>query len=329
MHYDELAAWVHAMGIPRDRIYSAQAFIAPDAGMRPVALYIRGPGPDYDSAGVSIEGAIPRAGHLGTILYGPAAENRHAMMDGRSLFATLARLDPGWGIVEYNAADLKRPGVLPSYAETYHTLRDLFNFDGSQIAMMAWNGSNGLYAGQPGYVAYTAWRNTPGEEALVDFLVDHADLPRGARLWTLRLARATPTTMAGRSIRGASSPVAASPISRSTPRPRSYHRAIRCCAQARSIRWCWASREPADIARVQVFARTGDAAPWTAITASVAAKDLRRDAAGILVPLAWPAAWRARGTIADRLKIALTFETGTSQVRVQRIALYPRVDLAR
>ena len=55
--------------------------------------------------------------------------------------------------------------------------------------MMAWNGSNGLYAGQPGYVAYTAWRNTPGEGALVDFLVDHADLPRGARLWTFGTAR--------------------------------------------------------------------------------------------------------------------------------------------
>ena len=59
LHYDELAGWVHAMGIPRDRIYSAQAFIAPDAGMRPVALHIRGPSPDYDSAGVSIEGSIP------------------------------------------------------------------------------------------------------------------------------------------------------------------------------------------------------------------------------------------------------------------------------
>ena len=107
LHYDELAGWVHAMGIPRDRIFSAQAFIAPDPGRRPVALHIRGPSPDYDSAGVSIEGAIPREGHLGTILYGPAAENRHPMEDGRGLFATLARMDPGWGIVEYNATDLK------------------------------------------------------------------------------------------------------------------------------------------------------------------------------------------------------------------------------
>ena len=58
LHYDELAAWVHATGIPRERIYTAQAFIAPDAGMRPVSLRIRGDSPDYDSAGVSIEGAL-------------------------------------------------------------------------------------------------------------------------------------------------------------------------------------------------------------------------------------------------------------------------------
>ncbi len=154
-----------------------------------MALRVRGPSPDYDSAGVSIEGALPRAGHLGAILYGPAAQNRHPLENGRSLFATLARLDPGWGIVEYNATDLKQPEVLPTYAQTYRTLRELFNFDGSQIAMMAWNGSNGRYAGQPGYVPHTAWRNTPGEEALFDFLADRADLPRGARLWTFGTPR--------------------------------------------------------------------------------------------------------------------------------------------
>ena len=328
LHYDELAAWVHAMGIPRDRIYSAQAFIAPDAGRRPVALHIRGRSPDYDSAGVSIEGAIPRAGHLGTILYGPAAENRHAMMDGRSLFATLARLDPGWGIVEYNAADLKRPGVLPSYAETYHTLRDLFNFDGSQIAMMAWNGSNGLYAGQPGYVAYTAWRNTPGEQALVDFLVDHADLPRGARLWSFGSSRHADDDgwsveqgrlVAGRGFADLAVGAAATLVSPGDQ----VLRASEVDTLVLGI------AAPAAVARVQVSARTGDAAPWTAISASIGAADLRRGTAGILVPLAWPAAWRAQGMIADRLKIALTFETGTSQVRVHRIALYPGVRRAR
>ena len=250
------------------------------------------------------------------------------MTDGRSLFATLARMDPGWGIVEYNATDLKQPAVLPTYGQTYHTLRDLFNFDGSQIAMMAWNGSNGLFTGQPGYVAYTAWRNTAGEEALVDFLVDHADLPRGARLWTFGTSRHADddgwTLDRGRIIagRGFADLAVDAPDMLMSP----GDQVLRADAVDTLV---LGLAEPAAVARAQVFARTGDAAPWTAITGSLAAKDLRRDAAGILVPLAWPAQWRARGTIADRLRIALTFEAGTSQVRVQRIALYPDVSQAR
>ncbi len=328
LHYDELAGWVHAMGIPRDRIFSAQAFIAPDPGRRPVALHIRGASPDYDSAGVSIEGAIPREGHLGTILYGPAAENRHPMEDGRGLFATLARMDPGWGIVEYNATDLKEPAVLPTYAATYHTLRDLFNFDGSQIAMMAWNGSNGRFAGQPGYVAYTAWRNTPGEDALVDFLVDHADLPRGARLWTFGTPRHADddgwSLDQGRLVAGPGfvdlGPGAAAVL---TSPADQVLRADGVDTLVLGL------ANPAGVARVQVYARTGDTAPWTALTAAVATTALRRGAAGIEVPLAWPADWRAKRIIADRLRIALTMATAEGNVRVQRIALYPRDTGAR
>jgi len=323
LHYDELAAWVHAAGIPRERIYSAQAFIAPDAGRRPVSLHIDGASPDYDSAGVSIEGAIPRDGRLGTILYGPAAENRHPMEDGRSLFATLARMDPGWGIVEYNATDLKAPAALPTYAQTYRTLRDLFNYDGSQIAMMAWNGADGLRAGQPGYVAYTAWRNTHGEEALFDFLVGHADLPRGARLWTFGTPRHADDD--GWSLeRGALVPgrgfveltAEATAVLRSPPdqvlRPRALDTLVLGLA------------DDAALARVEVWARSGPDAPWTAIGAPLAGGALPRSAAGVLVPLAWPATWRARGVIAERLKIALTFESGAAGVRLRHLALYPR-----
>jgi hypothetical protein len=49
---------------------------------------------------------------------------------------------------------------------------------------MAWNGSNGVLANDPGYVTYTAWRNTPLEESAKDFLLARAGLPLGARLWT-------------------------------------------------------------------------------------------------------------------------------------------------
>ncbi len=49
---------------------------------------------------------------------------------------------------------------------------------------MAWNGSNGLFVGQPGYSTFTAWRNTPLEAAARDFLLARAGLPLGALLWT-------------------------------------------------------------------------------------------------------------------------------------------------
>jgi len=60
----------------------------------------------------------------------------------------------------------------------------MFNFDAQEVSVMAWNGSNGLYSALPEYLPYTAWRNTPAEAAMRDFMVTHANLPRGARLWT-------------------------------------------------------------------------------------------------------------------------------------------------
>jgi hypothetical protein len=97
-----------------------------------------------------------------------------------------AELVPGcaWAIVEMNATDLKAPMVQPYFARSYHAFRDMFNFDAREVSAMAWNGSNGLYAGQPGYLPYIAWRNTPAEAAMRDFMVTHANLPLGARLWS-------------------------------------------------------------------------------------------------------------------------------------------------
>jgi hypothetical protein len=198
-----------------------------------------------------------------------------------------------------------------------------FNFDGSQIAMMAWNGSNGLVAGQPDYVPYTAWRNTPGDDALVDFLVDHADLPRGARVWTFGTSRHADDDgwsldqgrlVAGRGFADLTVDTAAALMSPGDQVLRAGEVDTLVLGIA----------EPAGLDRVQVFARTGDGAQWTAISASAAATELRRSAAGIEVPLAWPPEWRAEGAIADRVRIALTAATARSKVRVHRIALYPR-----
>ncbi len=75
LHYDELSQWVHEAGIATDRIYSAQGFVAPGPMLKPFAVRLDSHGQNYDSAGVSIEGAIPRAGHLGVILYGKSAQS--------------------------------------------------------------------------------------------------------------------------------------------------------------------------------------------------------------------------------------------------------------
>jgi hypothetical protein len=325
LHYDELSTWVREAGVPRERIYTAQAFIAPDAGMRPVSLHIRGDSPDYDSAGVSIEGAIPRDGHLGTILYGPAAENEHRMADGRSLFATLARMDPGWGIVEYNATDLKHPSVAPAYAQSYRTFRDLFNYDGAGISMMAWNGSNGIYAGQPGYVPYTSWRNTPGEEAMRDFLASHANLPRGARMWTFGAPRHADAD--GWALERGEAKAAPGGLDLAFDTTATLlspdDQVLRADALGALI---LGIADSTALARVQVFARRDGSNAWTEIAAPAPADALMRDAAGLHVPLAWPVAWRTGGAIADRLRIALTFAPGTRDARVERIMLYPRGD---
>ena len=139
---------------------------------------------NYDSGGMSIEGAKPALGHLGVILYGEAAVNDVRMETGKSLFATLAAIDPSWAIVEYNTADLRNPAARPTYAAAYRGLRDLWNFGARYMSPMAWNGSNGAFAGQSGYSTFTAWRNTPLEEAARDFMLARAGLPLGALLWT-------------------------------------------------------------------------------------------------------------------------------------------------
>lgn len=314
LHYSELSSWVHAMGIPRDKIFSAQAFSAPDAGMRPVSLYIHGGSPDYDSAGVSIEGAIPRQGRLGAILYGPAAENRHPMEDGRSLFSTLARMAPGWGIVEHNATDLKRPDIVPEYAQSYHTFRDSFNFDGSQISAMAWNGSNGLFVGQPGYVPYTSWRNTPAEDAMRDYLVSHTDVPRGARLWTFGTARHAAddgwtaqrgALVAGRghlTLTAADGVVTIDSPRDLVVRPHVTDLLALHVGDARALE------------EVTVHARVDGDSAWHPI--GNAAQSTR-------VPLRWPAAWQKPPVIATDLRITLTLAAGANSVRLDRVLLYP------
>ncbi|MEP7275694.1 MAG: hypothetical protein ABI812_05015 [Betaproteobacteria bacterium] len=184
LHYDELAQWLVEAGMPRDRIWSSQGFMAPATGAMPFALTIESPVKNFDSGGMSVEGAKPRGGHLGAILYGGAAVDDVVMENGKRLFATLASIDPAFAVVEFNTADLRNPEALPTYAAGYRAFRDLWNAGARYVSPMAWNGSNGVNAGKPGFVTFTAWRNTPLEDAARDFMVGRAGLPLGALLWT-------------------------------------------------------------------------------------------------------------------------------------------------
>jgi hypothetical protein len=189
LHYDELTQWLVDAGVPGDRIWSAQGFFSPSGGAMPFAIAIASPVKNYDSAGVSVEGAKPRLGHLGAIVYGEAAMNDIRMENARALYATLKAADPQFGIVEFNTADLSRPRALPDYGAGYRALREMWNAGASFASPMAWNGSNGTHAGSPDFASYTAWRNTPLEDAARDFMLARAGLPLGSVLYTFGSAR--------------------------------------------------------------------------------------------------------------------------------------------
>jgi hypothetical protein len=326
LHYDELSKWVHETGIPRDRIFSAQGFIAPDPGNKPIPINITSRGKNVDTSGVSLEGSIPRYGHLGAVIYGETAENKTPMEGPHSLFAQFARMDPQWGVVEFNNTNLKMPKSLPNYDQAYRSFRDLFNFDARMVSPMAWNGSNGLYADQPDYVPYTSWRNTPAEDAMKDFVVARADLPRGARLWTFGTARHAAddgwtldggTLAAGKGFVDLRFDAAAATL---VSPPDQVLRAAGLETLYVGL------REPDALAAIEVFARIEPTSPWTVIVPETKAATLARTAPGLAVPLAWPAEWRARETIAESIKVVLKFRTGTGQARIDRIALYPRAN---
>jgi hypothetical protein len=201
LHYDELAQWLAEAGVAPSRIFSSQGFIAPYPTAFPFAIRLDSPTKNYDSGGMSVEGAIPRGGHLGAIVYGASAVNDVRMEHDANLFATFHRLDRGWGVVEFNTADFRTPKELPSYAMGYRALREMFNYGSRFASPMAWNGSNGIYAGQPGYVSFMAWRNTPLEDAYARFCrqpclpavgsaaVDLRLAPAGRRRWLVDFAR--------------------------------------------------------------------------------------------------------------------------------------------
>lgn len=314
LHYDELSQWAHEAGIAKERIFTAQGFIAPDSGTKPFAIRVTSRGQNYDTSGVSVEGAIPRFGHLGAIIYGEAARNEVRMEVPHSLFAMFGRMDPGWAVVEYNSTDLKRPLVQPDYEQAYRSFRDMFNYGASEISAMAWNGSNGIFAGQPGYLPYTSWRNTPAEDAMRDFLVSHADVPRGAQIWTFGTARRADDDgwSAEQGSREARRGYLALMPSEGNVTLRSPDDlVVRARAIDRAVLDFGSGPKPL---RATVYARADATAQWQ--TAGVGS-DVSR------IALDWPAEWKSRDEIVVQLKIALSFAADVGSARLDRVMLYP------
>ncbi|MEP7085412.1 MAG: hypothetical protein ABI854_11785, partial [Betaproteobacteria bacterium] len=128
LHYDELSQWVVATGIDANRVFSSQGFNAPGAMIEPFPLRIDSPPKNYDTGGMTVQGAVPSHGHLGAILYGESAFNNIRMEVNESLFRVFRDFDPDWAVTEYNTADLRTPKVLPDVGRAYKSLRDVLNF---------------------------------------------------------------------------------------------------------------------------------------------------------------------------------------------------------
>ena len=185
LHYDDMSRWLVEAGISPEKIFSSQAFIESRKWVQPFAETLDSPIKNFDSAGVTVEGGKPARGHLGAIIYGKSATNEIDTESGRSLFRIFYDTDPDWGVVEHSTADFRDPPKqIPSYSAGYRSLRDMFNYHAQLISPMAWNGAHGEWVDQPGFHAHTAFRRTPMESAVKDFLREYAFLPRRALYWT-------------------------------------------------------------------------------------------------------------------------------------------------
>ncbi|MGE5168831.1 MAG: hypothetical protein ACM3JC_00525 [Rudaea sp.] len=305
LHYDELARWLVEAGVPRDRIWSSQGLMAPDGDALPLALSLTSPVKNHDSGGVTIEGSKPRDGHLGAIVYGAAATNEMPMENGRALYSTLASVDPDFAIVEFNTADLRHPERRPTYAQAYRALRDLWNAGARFVSPMAWNGSNGLHADSDEYVTFTAWRNTPLEEAARDFLLARSGLPRGSRLWTFGTQvhadddGFTIDAGAMRALRGALELTADDGGRVALLSPPDL-----ALAATTIESFVVGLEDVRGDATLEVDARPSIDAPWAPIARSAVCR-ARRTAAGLLLPASLPAVPDARDVGQMRIAIAL------------------------
>lgn len=180
-HYSDLANWLAESGINKDVIYSSQGFTAPQFGFEPFALSLNSPIKNYDSGGMSLQGSKPDNSHIGAILYGESARNNIRTENRLPFFENILKFDPDWAVVEFNPADLRdSPKALPDYGFAWDCLREIFNHQARLVNLMAWNGSTAHDIDKDHFNAHMALRDTPLEQAVIDFMLIHSDVPRGS-----------------------------------------------------------------------------------------------------------------------------------------------------
>ena len=136
LHYDELVAVGASRPASRATASSSRRASWRRPGLDAVrASTISSHTQNYDSAGVSIEGSIPRARppRRGPLRRG-RAQRRADGMAASPCSRRSAGLTDGWAIVEYNThGPQASPRTLPTYAAAYQTFRDIFNFGASDV----------------------------------------------------------------------------------------------------------------------------------------------------------------------------------------------------
>jgi hypothetical protein len=317
LHYDELSQWVAETGIDASQIFSSQGFNAPGPAIEPFPLRIDSPAKNYDTGGMSVQGAVPAKGHLGAILYGESAIDNIRMEEHESLFRVFRKFDPDWAVVEYNPAMLQTPRKLPDARRAYHGLRDILNFGARLVSPMAWNGSPGTAVGKPGFVAYTSYRAAPLEKVARNLMVHRANLPRQARLWGFGLGIVDDTDDWK-----ATSPVRVSATSKGLQIKLRQGRtridspsALDFRTNALDLLVLGFKEAPADLT-VAVEGRERGKRGWMPLTESQRTADLRNVRAGHLVSL--PHSTRQL----EQLRLVFESKTG-GPVTLERVALYP------
>ena len=319
LHYDELSEWVAETGIPTARIFSTQGFDAPHevTNFEPFAMHIDSPPKYYDTAGMSVIGAVPSRGHLGATLYGESAVNNAKMETPDSLFRVFRDFDPGWAVLEYNTADVRGPKLMPDVGRGYRGVRDILNYGARLLSPMAWNGSAANAFNEPGFAAYTSYRGTPLERAVRNAMVNRANLPRQARLWTFGGGLLIDDDGWHSQESGAALPVdagldvsiRAGGTVIDSPNALDFR-----TSELDAVILGIASPPPG--LSVEVHARERGKREWKKMTRPMAVASLQRYRAGVLVPL--PNSSQQQ----EQLRFVFRAKPGARMV-IERIALYP------